>query len=197
MFYTPYRGFKGSSSLSWSSLGNQPYKNFLDKAEWPILELAIFHASREAAESAVIQSKANESLYEAARGGHADLVVFFISKGASDWNLGMRGAAEGGHGDLVDFFISKGASSWNSGMRAVAQGGHGDLVDFFISKGASSWNWVVCCRVCADREMWRVSRRCAKVQVSKIKRLGRKRRKSHLVVILPKPADLNGYKEKM
>ena len=170
MFYTPYRGFKGSSSLSWSSLGNQPYKNFLDKAEWPILELAIFHASREAAESAVIQSKANESLYEAARGGHADLVVFFISKGASDWNLGMRGAAEGGHGDLVDFFISK---------------------------GASSWNWVVCCRVCADREMWRVSRRCAKVQVSKIKRLGRKRRKSHLVVILPKPADLNGYKEKM
>ena len=44
----------------------------------------------------------------AAIGGHKDLVEFFISKGANDWNWGMRGAAEGGHQDLVDFFVAKG-----------------------------------------------------------------------------------------
>ena len=143
MFYTPYRGFKGSSSLSWSSLGNQPYKNFLDKAEWPILELAIFHASREAAESAVIQSKANESLYEAARGGHADLVVFFISKGASDWNLGMRGAAEGGHTATVRALLAAGANlntkgyggNWTA-LMCAATNGHDDTVRALLADGA-------------------------------------------------------------
>ena len=77
MFYTPYLGFKGSSSLAWASLGNQPYKNFLGKAEWSSLKLAIFHGSREASEAAVIQGNVNGGLYEAARGGHKDLVDFF------------------------------------------------------------------------------------------------------------------------
>ena len=85
MFYTPYRGFKGSSSLGWATLGNQPYKNFLDKAEWPSIKLAIFHGSSEAAKVSVEKDKINEGLHEAARGGHKDLVEFFISKGASSW----------------------------------------------------------------------------------------------------------------
>ena len=76
MFYTPYRGFKGSSSLSWSSLGNQPYKNFLGKADWPSLRIAIFHGSREAAKLAAEKGKFNEGLHEAAQGGHKDLVDF-------------------------------------------------------------------------------------------------------------------------
>jgi len=72
----------------------------------------------------------------AAQGGHRNLVDFFISKGADNWNSGMFGAAQGSHHDLVDFFISKGSKNWNRGMEGAAKGGHKDLVDFFISKGA-------------------------------------------------------------
>jgi len=134
MFYTPYRGFKGSSSLGWATLGNQPYKNFLGKADWPSLRIAIFHGSREAAKLAAEKDKVNEGLGEAAKGGHKDLVEFFISKGASEWDEGMWDAAQGGHKDLVDFFISKGASDWDGGMRGAAREGHKDLIDFFKAK---------------------------------------------------------------
>jgi len=43
----------------------------------------------------------------AAKGGHQDLVKFFISKGANDWNLGMYYAELEGHNDLVKFFEKK------------------------------------------------------------------------------------------
>ena len=73
--------------------------------------------------------------------GHKDLVEFFISKGADDWNEGMQYAAIGGHKDLVEFFISKGLESnpdylfdWVWGMRYASEGGHKDLVEFFKQK---------------------------------------------------------------
>ncbi len=81
------------------------------------------------------------AMFDAAIGGHKNLVEFFIKKGANDWNWGMRGAAEGGHKDLVEFFIDKGANNWNIGMYGAAEGGHKDLVEFFIEKGAKDWNW--------------------------------------------------------
>jgi hypothetical protein len=83
----------------------------------------------------------NKQMKLAARGGHKDLVDFFIGKGATDWEVGMYGAAMGGHKDLVDFFIEKGASAWNWSMEVAAEGGHKDLVEFFIGKGASAWIW--------------------------------------------------------
>ena len=83
----------------------------------------------------------NGGMYWAARGGHKDLVDFFISKGADNWSYGMRGAAEAGDKDLVNFFISKGANNWNRGIYYAARGGHKDLVDFFISKGADNWDY--------------------------------------------------------
>jgi len=43
----------------------------------------------------------------ATEGGHRDLVIFFISKGARDWNYVMYSATEGGHRDLIDFFKRK------------------------------------------------------------------------------------------
>ena len=79
----------------------------------------------------------NFAMRKAARGGDKDLVDFFISKGANDWNYGMFYAAQGGHKDLAEFFISKGANNWNRGMIHAAYTGHKDLVDFFISKGAN------------------------------------------------------------
>jgi hypothetical protein len=49
----------------------------------------------------------NTAIYCAARGGHKDLVEYFISKGADNWNYGMRGAAEGGHKELEEWFKQK------------------------------------------------------------------------------------------
>ena len=83
----------------------------------------------------------NRAMQLAARGGHKDLVEFYIKKGATTWNLGLQGAAEGGHKGLVDFFIEKGARNWEWGMYGAAQGGHQDLVKFFIDKGARNWDF--------------------------------------------------------
>lgn len=82
----------------------------------------------------------------AAKNGHSDIVVFFITKSnASINNLsnGLQGAAEGGQKDLVDFFISIGANHWNYAMESSAKGGHMDLVNFFISKGAETWDYAL------------------------------------------------------
>ena len=54
----------------------------------------------------------------------------------------MEYAAKGGHRELVDFFISKGANDWNWAMAYATKGGHQELVDLFISKGANDWDWV-------------------------------------------------------
>ena len=82
----------------------------------------------------------NNGMYDAAKGGHKELVEFFIERGAMYWNLGMFGASEGGHKELVDFFVKKGANAWNTGMWYAAKGGHKELVDLFIKKGANNWN---------------------------------------------------------
>ena len=78
----------------------------------------------------------DRALNGAAKYGNKDLVDFFIEKGANDWNFALNGAAEGGHENLVGFFIEKGANDWNYGLFGAAIGGHRDLVDFFIEKGA-------------------------------------------------------------
>jgi len=48
-----------------------------------------------------------KDLFDAALVGRRDMVELFISKGASNWDLGMHAAARGGHKDLVEFVKSK------------------------------------------------------------------------------------------
>ena len=83
----------------------------------------------------------NKKMSISAKYGDKDLVDFFITKGADDWNWGIDGAAKCGHKELVEFFIAKGANHWEGGMRSAALDGHKDLVEFFIAKGANHWNW--------------------------------------------------------
>ena len=66
------------------------------------------------------------------------LIVKYLN-GSEYWNSGMYGASKGGHRDLVEFFIAKGATVWNFGMNGAAKGGHRDLVEFFIAKEANKW----------------------------------------------------------
>ena len=63
----------------------------------------------------------NEGMYNAAREGNKDLVLYFIGKGAIGFNKGMYYAARGGYKDLVDFFIEKGADDWNWGLREIGR----------------------------------------------------------------------------
>jgi hypothetical protein len=86
----------------------------------------------------------NKAMFYAAYGGCKNLVDYFISKGACDWNWGMRCAAEGGYKELVDYFITLGANNWEIGMQGAAEGGYYTLVDYFITLGANDWNKGLC-----------------------------------------------------
>ena len=43
-------------------------------------------------------------------------VVYYFDKNEDDLNDAMGNAARGGHMDIVNFFINKGATNWNWGM---------------------------------------------------------------------------------
>src|SRR5690348_7899729 len=58
------------------------------------------------------------------RENRKDLIDFFISKEAADWNSVLYEASLGGHKDLVDFFILQGASDWNWALSGASEGGH-------------------------------------------------------------------------
>lgn len=53
---------------------------------------------------------------------------------AVDMDWGLEGAARGGHRDLIDYFISKGAQDWYWGAEGARIGGHQDLIEFFHAK---------------------------------------------------------------
>lgn len=79
-------------------------------------------------------------MYGAAKGGHKDLVEFFINKGADNWSYGLSGATQSGNLDLVDFFVKKGANDkivdFNEGLYIAAKNGDEKMVNYFIKKGA-------------------------------------------------------------
>lgn len=50
------------------------------------------------------------------------------------YNAGMRGAAEGGHEDLVKYYISGRADDWEGGLESAVRGKHINLVKFFLAK---------------------------------------------------------------
>jgi hypothetical protein len=73
----------------------------------------------------------------ACRSGNWDLVMYLISLGRDDWELGLYGACFGGHKNLVDFFISKGAIYFDGGLYGACKGGHLHLIKFLISENKS------------------------------------------------------------
>jgi hypothetical protein len=50
-------------------------------------------------------------LENACWGGHKDLALLMIDKGATDWNGGLAWACWGGHKDLALLMIDKGATN--------------------------------------------------------------------------------------
>ena len=80
-------------------------------------------------------------LYGAARGGHLDIVMYMIEKGADyKYNWAMSNAASGGHIDIVKFMLEKGANNYNRTMLDAASGGYIDIVKLMLEKGANYYN---------------------------------------------------------
>ena len=58
----------------------------------------------------------NRGLYAACIGGHKDIAVIMIRKGAKNFNMGLRLACIYGHKDLVELMITNGAWALNSNL---------------------------------------------------------------------------------
>jgi Ankyrin repeats (3 copies)/Ankyrin repeat len=83
------------------------------------------------------------ALYEAAEGGHMDIVKLMIEKGATSFDLAMVWAAEAGQMEIVNFMIEKGATEFNRGMAWAAGGGYMEIVKLMIEKGATNFDWAI------------------------------------------------------
>ena len=82
----------------------------------------------------------NWGLFEAVRVKDRDLIEFFISKEPKpDPNAGLSAAISIEDWDLINFFISKGAEDWQDALVEAAATGNRELVDFFISKVGDNW----------------------------------------------------------
>lgn len=88
-------------------------------------------------------------LIGAIRGGHHELIQYFISTHISGWYWILQAAAQSNRPDLVDICIEKISHSMtdlNYGLSGAAKGGHRGLIDFFVSKcnefGVNiDWTW--------------------------------------------------------
>jgi ankyrin repeat protein len=85
----------------------------------------------------------NSAMYEAAKGGHMEIVKFMIEKGGKDFDWTMTNAARGGHMEIVKLMIEKGATDFNWAISYAAEGGHMEIVKFMIEKGATYFNWAM------------------------------------------------------
>jgi hypothetical protein len=62
-----------------------------------------------------------------------DIIKFFLVRGANV-NRGLNGASKGGHIDLVDYFIEREADDYLKSYIYAENGGHKDLLDYFHNK---------------------------------------------------------------
>ena len=83
----------------------------------------------------------NRGLANACYGGHKELALLMIEKGANDWNWVLANACLRGHKELALLMIKKGANAWNWGLTLACYGGHKALALLMIEKGADKWNW--------------------------------------------------------
>lgn len=83
------------------------------------------------------------AIFAAAINGDKKMITKLISQINSDdeyWFLGLTGAARGGHKELIDYFIGLGANNYNHGMAQAAAGGQLNIIDYMISKGANKFD---------------------------------------------------------
>ena len=103
-------------------------------------QLVEFFAQRLRNMEHVLGQWREEGLLYAARGGHIDLVTYFMNLGATDTEFALITAAKGGHLDLLKYLIKyldeRGTPpGLDQAMLAAVETGRKDIVEFLISKG--------------------------------------------------------------
>jgi len=69
-----------------------------------------------------------------------DIVNFAISRGASNWNLGLKYACFYGNLEGAEMMISRGATNVDEGLINACYNGHRDVVDLMLAHGATVAN---------------------------------------------------------
>ena len=86
----------------------------------------------------------NNLMLKASKYGYIDIVNLMLKTGAGHYNWAMAIAAKGGHIDIVEFFmLNIGATNYNWAMAMAAKGGHIDIVRFMLKTGADNYNWAM------------------------------------------------------
>jgi len=101
-----------------------------------ILQFGAQNKNKKLIEIAISKGANNfdDGLRFAALNQDEELIRYFMDKGA-DPNLGLFGAAEAGNVNLINYFLSKGGNDWNKVMLGAAKGGHYNLVLDAIKMG--------------------------------------------------------------
>ena len=117
----------GSSALQYKS-PKKTWKTFY-------LQTVYYFSQVPLSASVAFHKPIDKILAYAVKDGQKDLINFFISRGAKNWDLALEGAALRGDIELINYFIAKGANEWGIALVAAASEGHFNLVKFFLSKG--------------------------------------------------------------
>ncbi len=78
----------------------------------------------------------NNGLCGACAGGHKNIALLMISKGATNWNDGLLSACEDGHKELAKLMLDNGANNYNEGLHNACFSGKRELQLFMILNGA-------------------------------------------------------------
>jgi hypothetical protein len=57
-----------------------------------------------------------------------------LTRGATNYEWGLRGACEGGHRCIADMMLTRGATDYEWGLRGACQGEHFDIALWLIDK---------------------------------------------------------------
>lgn len=94
-----------------------------------------------------IKINPNRGMSLCARIGLEHGVMFYIDRGADDFNEGMYVAAYNGHQKIVGLMISKGGMLFNDCMCVAAYSGYKGIVELMITHGANAWRRAIICAV--------------------------------------------------
>jgi hypothetical protein len=76
----------------------------------------------------------------AAKGGHTELVKWFMDQGATGVDWALQGACQSGNVELVHLLIDVyGATKWDQGLSGACKGGYAKLIDEMLARGATDY----------------------------------------------------------
>lgn len=108
---------------------------YAKKGDWRMVRFIMLKAKGDWGPGLVEEDVMMAGLMGAARGGHLDLVQFFVERGADDWDFAIEAAARGGDGKIIAFILEKSKGNFNPGcgLCGAARSGRLELVKFFLA----------------------------------------------------------------